>query len=324
VLADVFMPGKTGYQVCEYVKGQDRLRHIPVMLLVGSFEPFDEAEARRVGADDHLTKPFQSIRELVKKVQSLLNLKPENASAPASESAAAGNAGPASVHPEPLDQRLDQNEIISFPDEPAPGKHPASLSHQEDPVDVYDDLSEVTLARDLSRAQFGYQTLPDIPTHAYDDQPAEALAHAGTTHAQVSEVLPLDLDAPVLDLGEMDRPQYNFAAEEHILDIEYETLPVEIPPVEESPSVDLHEPSLASTAPAEDFDKKDAGPEVVEARVGKIGLDQLSPEAIDGIARRVVEQLSEKVVQQIAWEVVPQLAEIFIKQRLDEEARAKR
>jgi CheY-like chemotaxis protein len=43
------------------------------MLLVGSFEPFDEAEARRVGADDYLTKPFQSIRTLIGKVQHLLS-----------------------------------------------------------------------------------------------------------------------------------------------------------------------------------------------------------------------------------------------------------
>jgi CheY-like chemotaxis protein len=43
------------------------------MLLVGSFEPFDEAEARRDGADDYLTKPFQSIRALVGKVRDLLS-----------------------------------------------------------------------------------------------------------------------------------------------------------------------------------------------------------------------------------------------------------
>lgn len=72
VLADVFMPGLNGYQVCERIKRDERTRHIPVMLLVGSFEPFDEQEARRVGADDHLTKPFQSIRELIGKVGALL------------------------------------------------------------------------------------------------------------------------------------------------------------------------------------------------------------------------------------------------------------
>jgi hypothetical protein len=66
------MPEVNGYQVCEHIKQTERFRHIPVMLLVGSFEPFDEAEARRVGADDYLTKPFQSIRALVGKVRGLL------------------------------------------------------------------------------------------------------------------------------------------------------------------------------------------------------------------------------------------------------------
>ena len=76
VLADVFMPGRTGYQVCEAIKQHERFHHIPVMLLVGSFEPFDEAEARRVGADDVLTKPFQSIRQLVNRVGTLLGGNP--------------------------------------------------------------------------------------------------------------------------------------------------------------------------------------------------------------------------------------------------------
>src|SRR5262245_5819138 len=66
------MPARNGYEVCEYVKTNEQLKHIPVMLLVGSFEPFDEAEARRVGANDILSKPFQSIRSLVDKVTGLL------------------------------------------------------------------------------------------------------------------------------------------------------------------------------------------------------------------------------------------------------------
>ena len=72
VLADVFMPKLGGYEVCARIKSDERFRHIPVMLLVGTFEPFDEAEARRIGADDVLTKPFQSIRNLVNKVGGLL------------------------------------------------------------------------------------------------------------------------------------------------------------------------------------------------------------------------------------------------------------
>jgi CheY-like chemotaxis protein len=77
VLADVFMPEPNGYALCERIKRDERTRHIPVVLLVGTFEPFNEAEARRVGADEVLTKPFQSIRDLVNKVGGLLGGQPE-------------------------------------------------------------------------------------------------------------------------------------------------------------------------------------------------------------------------------------------------------
>jgi CheY-like chemotaxis protein len=72
VLADVHMPGLDGYQVCELIKSNADTKEIPVVLLVGSFEPFDEAEAARVGADAHLTKPFQSIKVLVDTVSELM------------------------------------------------------------------------------------------------------------------------------------------------------------------------------------------------------------------------------------------------------------
>src|SRR2546426_2424616 len=49
VLADVFMPVRNGYEVCQYVKRDASLSHIPVILLVGAFDPLDEQEAQRVG-----------------------------------------------------------------------------------------------------------------------------------------------------------------------------------------------------------------------------------------------------------------------------------
>src|SRR5215213_7201952 len=88
VLADVVMPGPDGYELCERVKRDGRLAHVPVVLLVGTFEPFNEAEARRVGADTVLTKPFQSIRDLVSKVSSLLGGESK------ADSAAAATAPP--------------------------------------------------------------------------------------------------------------------------------------------------------------------------------------------------------------------------------------
>ncbi|MEW6729869.1 MAG: response regulator [Acidobacteriota bacterium] len=75
VLADIYMPGKNGYEVCEYIKTNSQFAHIPVLLLVGAFEPFDQAEALRVKADGHLTKPFES-RALVATVTRLLTQAP--------------------------------------------------------------------------------------------------------------------------------------------------------------------------------------------------------------------------------------------------------
>jgi len=75
VLASVSLTGLNGYQLCERIKQSERFGHIPVMLLVGLHEQFDEAAARRAGADDVVTKPFKSIRQLVGRVGSLLGGK---------------------------------------------------------------------------------------------------------------------------------------------------------------------------------------------------------------------------------------------------------
>lgn len=73
VMADVSLPGKNGYEICEFVKSHPELKNTPVILLVPAFEPFDEARAARVGADHHLTKPFQSIRTLIATVKNLID-----------------------------------------------------------------------------------------------------------------------------------------------------------------------------------------------------------------------------------------------------------
>lgn len=71
VLADVMMPGYTGYEVCENIRNNPEFSGIPVILLVGTFEPFDESEASRVRCDGHLTKPFDT-SELIEMVHSLV------------------------------------------------------------------------------------------------------------------------------------------------------------------------------------------------------------------------------------------------------------
>ena len=73
VLADIFMPVRNGYEVCEFVKKDPRFVHVPVVLLVGAFDPVDEREAQRVGADGILKKPFVPPDPLITMVKTLLD-----------------------------------------------------------------------------------------------------------------------------------------------------------------------------------------------------------------------------------------------------------
>src|SRR5262245_16604415 len=51
------------------------MEETPLIRLVPAFEPFDEDRARHIGADHHLTKPFQSIRMLISVVKDLIGHK---------------------------------------------------------------------------------------------------------------------------------------------------------------------------------------------------------------------------------------------------------
>ena len=60
VVADVFLPGTNGYELCRIVKSEPKLRHARVILTAGMLEPFDEDEARKAGSDAILRKPFEA------------------------------------------------------------------------------------------------------------------------------------------------------------------------------------------------------------------------------------------------------------------------
>lgn len=103
ILADVFLPRKSGYALCEYVKSHPRHRHVRVVLTAGLLEPFDESEARRVGADAVIKKPFEAsavvetIKPLVQAAEFARGLFAEQVAAELSaQPAIAGGSEPAS------------------------------------------------------------------------------------------------------------------------------------------------------------------------------------------------------------------------------------
>lgn len=95
ILIDALMPGTSGYEVCAEVRRDPTLKNTPLLLLTGAFEPFDEAKAKSSGADDYISKPFES-QHLIDKVKKLIELgrsraktAPTAALAPQKPSAAA-------------------------------------------------------------------------------------------------------------------------------------------------------------------------------------------------------------------------------------------
>ena len=60
VLADVSMPGRDGYEVCEFVKKSEQHALVPVLLVVSDMEPYDDARGAQVRADGIVKKPFEA------------------------------------------------------------------------------------------------------------------------------------------------------------------------------------------------------------------------------------------------------------------------
>ncbi len=132
VLADVIMPQMNGYELCRAVKQLAETSLVPVLLLAGTFEAFDEEEAKSAGASDFITKPFES-GELIAKVKTLIVDIPAAfpAAIPAADSGAATDPGTVTeAVPEPVPQAV--------PEAPAP---PRVVEASE--PDIWDILSDV-------------------------------------------------------------------------------------------------------------------------------------------------------------------------------------
>ena len=71
VILDYMMPKLTGPQICEQLKQDVLLRHLPIIMLTGKGELQDKVDGISAGADDYLVKPFEP-KELLARVQMVL------------------------------------------------------------------------------------------------------------------------------------------------------------------------------------------------------------------------------------------------------------
>jgi len=352
VLADVHMPSPNGYEVCEYVKTNEKLKHIPVMLLVGSFEPLDEVEARRVGADDILTKPFSSIRRLIDRVGALVSSPPADR---VSEKEAATAELPKVEEPAEEPQLSTKDlEVTTANTLPLPGHTLVdTLPRVEQPV-VSEPPADVTPSARLEAVLSEMQSSQSEGTSEHEGRMEPGITETKSeTQGESADVL--------LDLGELE-PARSAASDDFVLDLDDAPVhdDVAVAPVYEAPSMrafvepEVKEavaaagayesnyetgyqssyPEVETVEPAT-YESSAVPPELTPDPVPVFGesefpiadtptsaipisTDQLSPEMIDAIARRCVELMSDKVIREIAWEVVPDLAELLIKRQLEE------
>ena len=214
VLADIFMPVRNGYEVCEFVKKAERFSHIPVILLVGAFDPLDEKEARRVGADGVLKKPFVPPDALIAMVMSALEKNPRAAAELAKAKEAKQAPEP---HPMPELEVPARRESKPLPYYPEPSAEEAALAYgfsggralspekkqPSQPIaltsEPADDNAEFDDAADWRRGARDFEIpaeAANLPAFSSDGD-WEAVASSSLPDAASDAVAPRESDPPV-------------------------------------------------------------------------------------------------------------------------------
>ena len=352
VLADIFMPGKNGYEVCDYIKSDPSLSPTPVILLVGAFEPFDSNEAARVKADGHLTKPFE-IKVLISAVNSLISAAgeqkeaagpapvpvPEVADSPVADEPALSTFAPLPEMPMTTSRSFEIEVPVELPSfEPAPVEvtAPIALGVDREDVDlivpastepVEEVVSVIETAVNLQAAVPSPEPESSAPSLVIEDSdPLGLLAVDGGVGTGGEREIALDARSMVVDIWE---PRASVEMPASALFEEPAIVPAEerVPEMAE-PAVEEVEVAQA-TIPESMMEEAHTGvpinhPVAVEAEPAMQPPAEPAPattvvseELIERIANRVVEKLSREVIERIAWEVVPDLAELMIKEHVE-------
>jgi len=293
ILADVGMPRRDGYEVAAHVKKTPHLRHIPVVLLTGAFEPIDEARARAVGCDGVLVKPFEP-QMVINRVKDLLaGRRPTSLwqeGAPPAEPASAPAAEPPPLEPQAkpvdsLDEYFDRLDAAFA--QHAPAGQPAPLEPTAPPAAPRAPARRAT--------DFGDWDLPSVPT----PQPPQTVVPAPASAAAHAPVAPPSAAAPAPE------PAHAAAGSVGTATIDHGVAPAaDAPAVAEGPA--LADAFAALLAAEQGLAARPvAGGVVAAAPVGE--------DVIEEVVRRVIARMSDQLVRQ----TVLQVAERLVREEID-------
>ena len=344
LIADVNMPGISGYTLCEMIKLDEETRDIPVVLLTGSFEPFDAGEASRVGANYYFTKPFASVRDVVDKVVDLLDnrsfdvammhgtadiddLYVESVYASVDEPVEIETA---TVSSELEDEAANDFAELAFLDEIEQPKLAAEASSE--PIAGFASTEVESVVEHVDPYA---ETVDQISTDPFerivDDEPSEVVAEPA-----IIETVSVDADLEYLNRA-ADAAETNSARaasfqrifddsefdDELIEEFRPNAAAVDTTPV----LVDKHSSMNAIDPFAATATDTPAQTEQAESTLIKFEIDETestkqeaaySPELVDAIVDRLMERLSDKAVREAAQEAVPRIAEKLIREALDD------
>lgn len=280
MLIDTVMPDKSGYEVCRILRADPLLKDVPVIFLPGTFEAFDRAEAMMVGADDFVTKPFES-QMLVSKVKQLLFAK----------RAAAVEAAPRL--PEPPKEEVTEAEFWQL----------LELAEEAPQAAAEPEVEEITPIQELA-----LEGIASEEPLAALEIPPETLAPEPT--AQPEEVFALEALEPSPASAPPEAPLLEEAPP-----VQEVVLPKA---VLQEPVTSLVE-SAAEAAAERVAERLSRGvAETAERAAAQLSQEavEVTEKVAEKLRQEVVERLVERI-ERIVWEVVPDLAEVLIRKEIE-------
>lgn len=290
VLLDVIMPEKNGYEVCEAMRLDPATSGIPVLLLTGTFEPFDSRRADAAGADGHLTKPFES-HTLVARVEELIAGRrsgslpahaPAVADPVAMDMPSSGLAAAAATLPEPARSFAPMPPPVA--PEPAPETaHPAFASPDASTGGSYMGFADLELGGEEETVPDRYGSMGGGATMRIDRAPipvAAAPAPGGGGDTGIEGFM----------------PGYELAEPPAFPATPATATPPAARPLRQRIEEEVPEPAAEPTAAAV--------------------ASGLSDETLDRLADLIVRRMSDRVVREIAWDVLPEVAEAVVRERI--------
>ena len=321
LLIDALMPGMTGYEVSETIRSIPALAAKPILILTGSFEPFDEEKAKRCGADDFIAKPFES-QQIITKVRELLEIgKSREFSAPVSE------------QPSPIEVSHDQIYEIATPSLDV--QTPVESRYQAAPENIWAAFTPETEQESVAETA----SAPTIPA---------ADAFEPDVFAIVSEESDAQLVQSPVNVGEspQDSGSQWESVQEHTFEFEEETIaapprsdftfPADQPLESSFGNIAFEDETETSAAPVLDaftsplpiFEAPDTSfapltdhAEPLAAPVEKTfpvteTASQVPASLTEEQLRTALASVSKEVIERIVWEVVPDLAEVLIREAI--------